>query len=88
METAASEVFEEMDGYPFRRHLGIAVVELGWTPMQFWRATVPEFWAACDWIAEKNLEIEERLDEAKAGRGRATVARRTFARRPRRATTT
>ena len=61
------------DGYPFRRYLGIAVVDLGWTPAQFWAATVPEFWCAVDWITEKNLEVEERLDEVRAGHGRPAV---------------
>ena len=37
----------------------IAIVELGWSPDYFWRATVPEFWAGVDWIAERNLDAEE-----------------------------
>ena len=71
------------DRIQFRRLLGIAIVELGWTPDYFWGgATVPEFWAGVDWIAEKNLDAEEAIEEAKAkaksrpGR-RAPHARRT-----------
>jgi hypothetical protein len=45
-------------------------VELGWSPAQFWGSIVADYWAALDWITERNLDQEDDFEairsEAKA----------------------
>jgi hypothetical protein len=36
--------------------MGIAIVQLHWTPEQFWRSTPHEFWSAIEILEEMNKE--------------------------------
>jgi hypothetical protein len=50
------------------------MVELGWSAPQFWAATVPEFWAAVDYMVERNLDQEEDYEAARAAAHRQAPA--------------
>lgn len=48
-------------------------MELGWTPEQFWRSPVQDFWAAVDWIAERNLDQDDEFEAAREHGGSPQV---------------
>lgn len=41
------------------------MTQLRWTPEQFWRTAVPEFWCAVDWLYEQNLDQEDEFEWAR-----------------------